>query len=358
MLESGDRTLWELTAYLIYRRYPNQKAFFLTGGGRNGKSTYGNVVRGLIGEENISNASLDDIQNSRFVAGSLYRKLSNISGEVGYGDLENTRLLKQLCGGDQIEADRKFKNPVKFVNYAKLLFLTNQIPASKDSTDAFYRRAYVIQFPKKFTPDPSIDLKIRSSSDKMKTEYEGLSFRVLQELRTFAARNFLFTRELDIEENRVHYQRLSNPLLRFVDECCERDPSGYVFKYEFLSRLNDWLILKGFNTFTTEKVGKTMKESGFEDGKKKPENSENEEKRYAVWLGLSWPVQGVQPVQGVYNRSSRVGETVVKCLDTLDTLDTEPVFEAVSGKCSPCGRGSACMLAPGQQRELCGGPFE
>jgi len=73
-----------------------------------------------------------------------------------------------LTGEDQITADRKFKDPISFINYAKLLFSANELPYSKDQTDAFYRRWILIEFPNKFDVDPTF--YERTFPD----EYEGI----------------------------------------------------------------------------------------------------------------------------------------------------------------------------------------
>ena len=55
-----------------------------------------------------------------------------------------------LVSGDSITAERKFEQPFTFRNYAKLIFSANEIPASDDKTDAFYRIQIIFHFDKKF----------------------------------------------------------------------------------------------------------------------------------------------------------------------------------------------------------------
>lgn len=307
-------TLWELMAYVLYRGYPLHKFYLLVGPGSNGKGTFITVLIRMLGPENVANISLTDIQNNRFAASNLYRKLVNTSGEMSYVDIKDTALLKQLTGGDQIEADMKFKNPVKFVNFAKLIFSTNQVPKTFDNTDAFYRRAFIISFPYKFIIDPSFDIKIREDSEEMTREYEGLFFKTLGNLKVLMKNNFIFKRDQDIETVRGKYNYLSNPLVQFVDECCERtyQDSDYIFKYEFSQKLNEWIIERKMNTYSQEKTGKEMKNLGHKDTRKE---SPDKEKRYFAWVGLKWKpsdsVKGVKDVKVVYNSSDLYIEGVV-----------------------------------------------
>src|SRR3990172_10447560 len=97
-----------------------------------------------------------------------------------------------LTGGDQVQADRKFKRAVKFVNYAKIIISTNQVAQTRDSTDAFFRRVALQEFPYQFEIDPAIDIKIREESPEMTLEFEGLLFMALQRLKKLKANNFVF----------------------------------------------------------------------------------------------------------------------------------------------------------------------
>ena len=79
---------------------------------------------------------MKEIQRSGFAASELYHKLANICGELEYNEIVDTRLLKQLCGGDTIQADRKYRNPIHFTNYAKLLSDKMRFRAHGDTTEA------------------------------------------------------------------------------------------------------------------------------------------------------------------------------------------------------------------------------
>jgi len=348
-------TLLELMAYALWRGYPYQKFFLLVGSGRNGKGTFMTIFTRLLGMDNISNVSLGDLQDNRFAASNLYHKLANMSGEVDYSDLENTRLLKQLTGGDNIQADRKYLNPVKFVNHAKLIFATNQVPITRDTTDAFFRRAFIVDFPKQFRIDPSIDVKIREESEEMTAEYEGLAVKIAQQLRQLIQQNFIFTRELDIEDARNKYNQLSNPLVQFIEEHLDRtyDHEDYIYKYQFCEPLNDWLKVRGFNSYSATKVGREMKELGFEESKK---DSPDKTTRYNAWTGIRWrnnrtevSVQDVQDVKALPNYS----------LSNIENGSNPPRQAGQVGqtdKCSLCIRADECMLTE-NQKKLCERPF-
>lgn len=320
-------TLWELLAYCLYRSYPYQKFFMLTGAGSNGKSTYLSILSRMIGFNNLSSVSLHDIQNQRFAAASLMSKHANIAGEMTYDDIKNADLLKQLCGGDTIRADRKFLSALSFINHAKLIFATNSIPQTRDSSDAFHRRAFLIQFPYQFEKDPGLEIKLRSDSQAMTNEFEGLVIKVITRLKRLKAQNFIFTRDMSIQDSRRIYQSLSNPMTKFIAQHIDqtRNHSDFIFKWELQKRLTEWLQLQGLNTYTSEKIGRIMKEIGIPESKRTVNGKQDR-----AWIGLQWKDattterQGRQEIHDFTTQSHRGEDTVSKPLPSLPS----PPFSA------------------------------
>lgn len=291
-------TLYELAAYALWRNYCYQKFWLFVGPGSNGKGLYLTIFSRLLGRENISGVSLREIQNSNFAAGTLHRKLANLSGEVDYSDLSNTSLLKQLTGGDEIQADRKYLSPVRFVNHAKLIFATNQVPVTRDCTDAFYRRVFLVEFPKTFKANPEIDVKIREDSETMTIEYEGLLFEIIQHLKVLVSHRFIFTHDEDTATVKNRYDALSNPLRQFIRENCDETFSNedYIFKFDFQEKLNVWLIERRFNTYTEGRIKTEMTAMGHE-------TRQRGDKKYRSWVGLRWTDSHISlNSQGFFNR--------------------------------------------------------
>ena len=74
--------LEECVGYCLYRRNERKKAFILTGSGNNGKSTFLDCVKALLGEDNISALDLKEI-GDRFSTSMMFGKLANIGVEIG-----------------------------------------------------------------------------------------------------------------------------------------------------------------------------------------------------------------------------------------------------------------------------------
>ena len=289
--EEETITLYELLAYCLYRGYPYQKFFILYGRGSNGKGLFARIIERLLGQDNISHVTLGEIQRDRFSGSRLYQKLANVCGELEYEEIKNTGLLKQLCGGDYLEKDRKYREPIKFQNYAKLIFLTNEIPRSTDTTEAFYRRLFLIEFPKVFKENPELEVKVAEADSE---EYEALLYKVLRTLQNLIKRNFIFTHHKTMEKNKELYLKLSSPLETFIDEFCEitYNQEDFIFKYEFRDKLNNWLQEKGLRTYEGKariaQMNSELRALNFEEGQRG-------DKKWWAWVGIKWKEEDLAP---------------------------------------------------------------
>ena len=312
--EEETITLFELMAYCLWRGYPYQKIFLLYGRGSNGKSLFAKILENLLGRSNVSNVSLKEIQSERFAACQLYRKLANVAPELDFEEIQNTRLLKQVCSEDSIETDRKFRDRVKFRNHAKMIFLTNEVPKSADTTEAFFRRLFLIEFPKRFKEDPDVELQVSSAPAE---EYEALLFRVIETLKDLKKRNFIFSKHKPIEVVTEEYLKLSSPLLAFIDEHCEKTFAyqDYIFKVEFQEKFCQWLKEKGRTAYSLHRLTKEMTNLGFESSRKG--------KEYLwAWTGIKWKPD-LQNIQNIHTLLINVPALYInnKTMDVLDVLD-------------------------------------
>ena len=144
--------LEEVIGYCLYRRNELGKAFILIGDRANGKSTFLDMVKTMLGDENIASLDLGEL-GDRFKTAELFGKLANIGDDIGDEFIANASVFKKLVTGDRINVERKGQDPFEFNNYAKLLFSANNIPRIKDKTGAVQRRLAIIPFDAKFSVD-------------------------------------------------------------------------------------------------------------------------------------------------------------------------------------------------------------
>ena len=282
-------TLYEIIAYIMYRGYPYPKCFFLYGNGANGKSTYCQVLRRIIGNENISSTSLETLQYNRFGTSALYGKLVNISPEISYNVLKKTDKLKQLTGIDLVRGEKKFKDEFLFVNYAKLIFIGNEIPYSEDKSFAFYRRMLLIPFPKRFEikrkADPFIIEKIPAG------EFEAVGFECIQILKELERNLFTFTRHKRTKQVEQEYERVSDPIGMFIKEKIEDDQEGNIPVKDFNQELKTYQEEKELRVWTDEQISRVMKQKGYTKRTLRiATNTEGTYRFYKAYLDVNWKI--------------------------------------------------------------------
>ena len=276
----NKKLLYEIIAYSLYRGYPIHRFFILYGQGSNGKSQFIGILKRFLGINNV--ASIDFVKftrDPRFEVYNFYKKLVVTAVEIPDVALQNTGMLKALTGGDPVEAEKKFKMPFTFINYAKLIVSTNALPVTKDKSYGFYRRTLIIEFPNTFERGKDIYLEIPDH------EFENLAKKSLRILKELLERG-KFTNEEEVEEKMRRYEALSNPLILFIESETEKGmPDDYIPLWEFLDKLSVWLLNHGYRSklYTKRNLKGQLQDLGYEVQTIKTINEETgKETRWAV----------------------------------------------------------------------------
>jgi len=262
----GDRKAlaYEIVGYAITESIPNkwQRAFMMIGPGDNGKSTFLNLVTALLGDDNVSNQTLQALVENRFSAAALHLKLANIASDIGDRSLYNTWQFKALTGGDRITAEHKFKDAFQFRNRSILMFSCNSLPESYDDSDAFHKRWILIPFENTFTgdkKDPRLLEKLTTPE-----ELSGFFNRAIAAYREMDTRG-TFTGEGSTEQKRDYYTRLSDPIHCFVEDCILFDPESMINKQELYAEFRVYCQKRGYGkTFTQKRFFKKFREKAGE----------------------------------------------------------------------------------------------
>ena len=139
----------------------------------------------------FTSATLQELAKSDSkVVHQLRGKLANVCGDLPQKPIEDTGLLKQLTGEDDITADIKFKEAITFKNYARLLFSCNQMPTSySDKSEAFYNRLLIIPF-NNVKKESEMDRELK---DKLFSEIEGIMLRLIDGIKRLRENKYTFT---------------------------------------------------------------------------------------------------------------------------------------------------------------------
>ncbi|EMA11600.1 phage/plasmid primase, P4 family, C-terminal domain-containing protein [Haloarcula vallismortis] len=226
--EVDKEKILETIGYSLLADYPYAHALILYGSGRNGKSVLLKLWKKVLSENNYKEEQLQQLESGRFATQSLYRKLAVFNDDLPNTKLETGSTLKSLTGGNEVRAEIKGGEHFEFKNFATPVFACNEIPESNDSTDGFYRRWEIINFPYKFVENPVKENHKQQKSKKelmeeltQDSEIMGLLNEAVSRLEKMKEQGG-FTYKTDAEATRTLWKSYSNPLDQFIEICLEQ----------------------------------------------------------------------------------------------------------------------------------------
>ncbi|WP_394513105.1 DNA primase family protein [Priestia aryabhattai] len=251
--------LEEWFAYCMFPTTKYEKAIMLTGTGANGKSVLMNLFKYFIGKENLSHNDLQDFER-RFTTANLYGKLANTSADLPSCALKDTGIFKKIVAGDDLQAEYKGLNSFTFTPYARLMFSANELPASADLSEGFFRRWIIINFPNIFSgqnADPNLLEKLTTSQ-----ELSGLLNLALQAWDRLNKQGG-FTTNADTKKTLNDYKRANDKVLQFIEEECVISETAKVSKSGLYRAYNEWCKLSGYKALGQHKFYQSLQLKGF-----------------------------------------------------------------------------------------------
>lgn len=229
--------LEEAAGFCMFRRNELGKAFILTGTGSNGKSTYLNMLKHMLGKHNVSSLDLKKL-GDRFSTVMLFGKLANIGDDISDEFIMDASIFKKIVTGETIDAEQKGQPKFEFEPYVKLFFSANNIPRMGKGRDsaAILRRLVIIPFDAKFSSDdpdynPHIGDALRSQESMeylIQLGLKGLK-RILETKK--------FSESEKVQKELEEYEESNNPVLGFIKEIelsddfkIENEPTSEVYK--------------------------------------------------------------------------------------------------------------------------------
>lgn len=156
-------SILDLMAYMLWPRYDDHLFAYFVGEGSNGKSTLLHIMQEIVGVDNYTTISLQQLGVNKYAPSMLEGKLVNLAEEASGGEMtyEAMNQVKTLSAGGTIQGEKKFKDLFTFVNQAKLYFSANKPPKFQESGLAIKRRMLVIPFDHEISaPDSRIEYKL------------------------------------------------------------------------------------------------------------------------------------------------------------------------------------------------------
>lgn len=260
--EAVRHLLEEMVGSCFYRSnaLAGGRAFILTGTGANGKSTFLDMVKTLIGRQNISVLDLKKL-NDRFSTVMMFGKCANIGDDISDEFVVDTAEFKKIVTGQSIDAEHKGQPKFNFDPFCKLIFSANSIPRIGKGRDsgAILRRLAIVPFNARFTPDspdykPFIgdELKCQESMEYMiQIGLQGLK-RVLESRQ--------YTTNEAMQEELIEYEESNNPIIGFFREAendeikIEDEVTSVVYR-----RYNEWCLSNSLQPLSNGEFSKQVK---------------------------------------------------------------------------------------------------
>lgn len=142
-----NELLWQVLAASFNPGHSYNKAIlFVSREGNNGKGTYGQLIKNIVGLGNYSSLKIHDY-SKRFEKKNLIGKVVNIADENPVGVyIDNVDDFKAAVTGDDISIEPKHKDSFPAVIKHVTIQMINGMPKFRDKTNSFYRRLVMVPF--------------------------------------------------------------------------------------------------------------------------------------------------------------------------------------------------------------------
>lgn len=240
------------------------------GEGSNGKSTFWNTIARVLGTYS-GTISADALtvgckRNVKPEMAELKGKRLVIAAELEEGMRLNTSIVKQLCSTDEVTAEKKYKDPFKYVPTHTLVLYTNHLPKVGANDDGIWRRLIVIPFNAKITG--SSDRK--NYADYLYEQAGGAVLSWIIDGAEKAIKNRYKLKTPKVVEAAINKYRENNDWLSaFVEECCEVDITYTQKSGEFYQEYRSYCARTGEYTRSTTDFYAALENAGFERKKTK-----------------------------------------------------------------------------------------
>ena len=235
------------------------------GEGRNGKSTFWNVIARVLGtySGNIS-ADMLTVGCRRNVKPELAEakgKRMLIAAELEEGMRLNTANVKQLCSTDEIYAEKKYKDPFSYTPTHTLVLYTNHLPKVGAIDKGTWRRLIVIPFDAKI--EGSADIK--NYADYLFEKAGGAILTwVIEGARKVIADNYKIDPPQKVRDAIEHYKESNDWLSYFLSERCELVPAYVAQSSEVYNEYRIFCTQVGEFTRSTTDFYTALETVGFE----------------------------------------------------------------------------------------------
>lgn len=240
------------------------------GEGRNGKSTFFNTIARVLGSYSWSLSSDALIvgcrRNVKWEVTELKGRRFVIAAELEEGTRLSTSMLKQITSTDDIQGEKKFKDPSPFTPSHSTILCTNHLPRVGAMDEGTWRRLIVIPFNAVF--EKSDDRKNYADFLVEEAGPAVLSW-IIEGAERIIEKGHKLTNPQIVQDAIDAYRNDNNWLSAFFEECCITGDTCKAKSGELYQEYRAWCDRVGEFTRSAAEFSNTLLNYGFDRQKTK-----------------------------------------------------------------------------------------
>lgn len=251
--------LQEAFAYPLSRLHL-EKLVYLYGEGLNGKSVALDVYSRILGRENTTAISLEQItrQDGLYIA-QMIGKIANISYE-NTQKIYNNAIFKSYVSGERLPVKRLYENPFMTDEYPPSIISSNNMPIVDEFTNGYFRRFLFLPFMvtiKKENINPNL-------TNELCEELSGICNWLIEGVKRLKE-NKKFTAVEAVNKAFDDFRMESDSVYLFVDELMYKpSEERKILLSQLYGEFEAWAQAYGYNKMSIRTFSKRLKRLGFE----------------------------------------------------------------------------------------------
>lgn len=246
--------MWDHLASILIGKNKDQTFNIYTGTGSNGKSLLVEVLSKMLGDYKAT-VPITLITQKRNAIGGTSSEVAQLAGvryavmqEPSKGDRINEGIMKELTGGDPIQARALFKQSITFVPQFKLVVCTNTLFDIKSNDDGTWRRIRVCDFMSKFADadklDPSLPYQFlvdRELGEKLQGSLHVFMSMLVN--RAFQTNGLVSDVDI-VKVSSNKYRNSQDYLAEFINEKVRQGSDNKLRKTEVYEEFKKWYTIQ------------------------------------------------------------------------------------------------------------------
>jgi P4 family phage/plasmid primase-like protien len=241
---------------------PDEKFYILTGEGQNGKSTLCKLLKNVFGDYY---ASLDtsSLTTKKLSGSSASPDIIKIKGkrlvsfqEPNEDDKINMNLIKQISGGDDINARELYKSQTTFKPQAHLFLCCNNLPTIKGNDGGTWRRIRDIvhssSFKEILTDEDKDNDRVFKKDPHMEEKLESwtsiLMSLLIHYYEKYKKNDYIIYEPESVKSSTKEYQKSNDIFLNFIEEIYDIDKNreNIILLKDIYEEYTRWFVDQGY----------------------------------------------------------------------------------------------------------------